>query len=95
MNGTRPSFESGYQRLPSDKPLRLAWLDKPGGQIRWVPGRCIDISSRRIHVEVSVKIPVHTPVMLRTDGIGIAGSASVEYVTSCGDTKFILVLEVG
>ena len=89
---TRANFENRYPNLPSDKPVRLAWVDKPG-QVRCVPGRCIDISNRRIHIEVSLKIPLHTLVMLRADGIGIAGSASVKYVTSCGDTKFILVLE--
>ena len=90
--GTRRTFENRYQQLPSDKPVRLAWVDKPG-QVRCVPGRCIDISSRRIHIEVPVTIPLHTLVMLRADGIGIAGSAAVKHVTSCGDAKFILVLE--
>lgn len=88
------SSEGRHQRIPSDKPVRLAWIDTLG-RVRCVPGRCIDISSRRIHIEVPVKIPLHTPVMLRADGIRIAGSASVKYVTSCGDTEFILVLEIG
>jgi hypothetical protein len=33
--------------------------------------------------------------MLRAEGISISGSASVRYVTACGDAKFILVLELG
>jgi hypothetical protein len=87
------SFEG--QRLPSDKPVRLAWVDRPAGRVRCVPGKCIDISNRRIHIEVPVQIPLLTPVMLRADGISIAGSASVRYVTPSGDDRFILVLEIG
>jgi len=85
MGGTTHTFESRWQVV------RLAWVDQPG-QVRCVPGRCIDISSRRIHIAVPVKIPLHTPVTLRADGISIAGS--VRYVTPCDDAKFILVLEI-
>jgi hypothetical protein len=94
MERTTNNFESRYQCLPSDKPVRLAWVDQRG-KIKCVPGRCIDVSSRRIHIEVPVQIPLHTPVMLRAEGISIAGSASVKYVTACCDSKFILVLEIG
>jgi len=83
--------ESRSQRIPSDKPVRLAWLNA-SGQIQCVPGKFIDVSSSRIHIEVPEQIPLHTRVMLRADGIGIAGSASVKYLTRCG-AKFILVLE--
>ena len=74
------------------KPVRLAWLDEYG-QIRCLTGRCIDVSSRRVHVEVREQILLHTRVMLRADGISISGSTSVKHVTRC-DTKFILVLDV-
>jgi hypothetical protein len=94
MGGSTHSFERRCDRLRPDKPVRLAWVDGPG-LIRCVPARCIDISSKRIHVEVSVKIPLHTPVMLRAEGISLAGSASVKYITACGERKFILVLEIG
>jgi hypothetical protein len=92
--GARTRVNEAMGRYPSDKPVRVAWVDQ-GGQVRCVPGRCIDVSNRRIHVEVPVQIPLRTPVMLRTEGISIAGSASVRYVTACGDTRFILVLEIG
>jgi hypothetical protein len=91
MKATTLEFRSLDRRVPSDKPVRLAWLDQRG-QIRCLTGRCIDVSSRRIHVEVSEEIPLHTRVMLRHDAISIAGSTSVEYITRC-DTKFILVLD--
>jgi hypothetical protein len=91
MNRTTHSFESRCQRLPSDKAVRLAWLDERG-HIRCLTGRCIDVSSRRIRVEVSEEIPLHTRVMLRPDAISIAGSTSVKYVTRC-DATFILVLD--
>ena len=92
MKPITPEFESFDRRVPSDKPVRLAWLDERG-HVRCLAGRCIDVSSRRVHVEVREQIPLHTPVMLRADGISIAGSTSVKYVTRC-DTKFILVLDV-
>jgi len=84
-------FANGYQQVPSDKPLRIAWLD-PRGQIRFVVGRCIDITRSRIHVEVNQQIPLRTRVMLRADGSDIAGSAFVKYVTPY-EAKFIVVLE--
>jgi len=93
MNRATDSFENGRQRLPPDKPIRLAWIDQRG-QIKCVPGKCIDISSRRIHIEVPVLIPLYTPVMLRADGMSLAGSASVKHVTRC-DARFIVVLDIG
>ena len=91
MRTTAPEFGSLDRRVPSDKPVRLAWLDERG-QIRCLTGRCIDVSSRRIHVEVSEEIPLHTRVMLRSDAISIVGSTSVKYVTGC-DPAFILLLD--
>ena len=91
MKPTAPVFGSLDRRVPSDKPVRLAWLDERG-RIRCLTGRCIDVSSNRIHVEVSEKIPLHTRVMLRADAISIAGSTSVKYITRC-DASFILVLD--
>jgi hypothetical protein len=44
-------------------------------------------------VEVPEEIPLYTRVMLRADGISIAGSTSVKYVTRC-DATFILVLDI-
>jgi hypothetical protein len=93
MKNTAPEFEGLDRRVPSDKPIRLAWLDERK-QIRCLAGRCVAVSSRRVHVEVREQIPLHTRVMLRADGISIAGSTTVKYVTRC-DTKFILVLDVG
>ena len=92
MKPTAPELGSLDRRVPSDKPVRLAWLDEYG-HIRCLTGRCIDVSSRRIHVEVSEEIPLHTRVMLRADAISIAGSTSVKYITRC-DAAFILVLDV-
>ena len=92
MKPTVPEFESVGRSVPSDKPIRLAWLDERG-HIRCLTGRGNDVSSRRIHVEVREQIPLHTRVMIRADGIGVAGSTSVKYVTRY-DTKFILVLDL-
>jgi hypothetical protein len=92
MKNTAPEYGTFDRRVPSEKPVRLAWLDERG-RIRSVTGRCIDASSRRVHVEVREQIPLHTHVMLRADGISIAGSTSVKYVTRY-DSKFILVLDL-
>ena len=92
MKPTAPEYGSFGRRVPSDKPVRLAWLDE-GGQIRCVTGRCINVSNKRVHVEVREQIPLDTRVMLRADGIRIAGSTSVKYVTRC-EASFILVLDL-
>ena len=52
MKNTAPEYGTFDRHVPSEKPLRPAWLDE-GGQIRCVTGRCIDVSSRRIHGGVS------------------------------------------
>jgi hypothetical protein len=85
-----PGFQNVDRRVPSDKPLRLTWLDERG-KMRCLSGRCIDFSSRRVHVEVRKRIPLHTSAMLRADGMK-AGETSVKYVTCCERT-FILVLD--
>jgi hypothetical protein len=92
MKNTAPEHASFDRHVPSEKPVRLAWLDE-GGQIRCATGRCIDVSSRWIHVEVREQIPLDTRVMLRADGLSVAGSTSVKYVTRCA-ASFILVLDL-
>lgn len=74
-----------------DKPVRVAWADKRA-HLKCVPGRCIDVSDRRIHIEVPEQIPLSTRVTLRAGRIPVPRPAVVKYVTQC-DTKFILVLE--
>jgi hypothetical protein len=92
MKNTGREYVTFDRRVPSERPVRLAWLEVRG-QIRSVTGQCIDASSRRVHVEVREQIPLHTHVMLRADGISIAGSTSVKYVTRY-DSKFFLVLDL-
>jgi hypothetical protein len=91
MKPKMQEFENVDRRVPSEKPLRLAWLDERG-KIRCLSGRSIDFSSRRVHVEVRERIPLHTRVMLRADGMNVVGETSVKYVTRC-ERKFILVLD--
>ena len=93
MEQNSHSFRRGVERVPPDQSVRLAWLDERR-QIQCTPAKCIDATSKRLHVEVRKQIPLHTSVMLRVDGMSLAGAASVRYVTRCGDT-FILVLDVG
>ena len=93
MKPTATEFGSPDRRVPSEERVRLAWLDERG-QIRCLAGRCIDVSNRRIHVAVREEIPLHTRVMLRADGISIAGSTWVKYVTRC-DATYIVVLDIG
>jgi hypothetical protein len=85
-------FESRDRGVPPDKAVRPAWLDERG-QIRCLTGRCIDVSRRRVHVEVPERIALHTRVMLRANEFSVADSTSVKYVTGC-DTTFILVLDL-
>jgi hypothetical protein len=92
MNPTRNGLELRHQHVPSDKPVRLAWIDQ-SGRLRCVPGKCIDVSDRRIHIEVPEQVPLRTRVLLRSGRTSIDGSASVKYVTRC-ESKFILVLDM-
>jgi hypothetical protein len=75
----------------ADEPVRIAWVDD-NGQVRCMPGRCIDISARRIHLEAPGQVPLQTHVALSAGGKSFPGPHTVKYLTKC-DTKFILVLE--
>ena len=88
----QPSAHSFERTGQPREPVRLAWVDERG-EVKCAAGKCIDVSSRRIHVQVRKLIPLHTRVLLRADGISLAGSASVSYATRCDDA-FILVLDV-
>lgn len=75
----------------SGESVRLAWVDELG-QLRTMAGRCIDVSARRIHIEVPHRVPLQTQVALSAGRRLISGPNSVKHLTRC-DTKFILVLE--
>lgn len=75
----------------SDGLVLVAWVNDRG-QLRCMPGRCIDISVRRIHIEVPEQIPLRTQVRLSAVGKSISGPNVVKYLTKC-DTRFILMLE--
>jgi hypothetical protein len=79
------------RHVPSDQPVRVAWVDDRG-KVRCVPGKCIDVSARRIHIEVPELIPLQTRVALRAGRKSIPGPNLVKYLTRC-EAKFILVLE--
>jgi hypothetical protein len=75
----------------SAESVRIAWVDE-SGQVRCMPGRCIDVSARRIHLEVPQRVPLKTHVTLSANRKTISGPSAVKYLTKC-DKKFILVLE--
>jgi hypothetical protein len=80
-----------YTLATGDEAVRIAWVDERG-ELRCMPGRCIDVSARRIHIEVPQQVPLKTHVALSRGGKSIPGPSAVKYLTKC-DTKFILVLE--
>jgi hypothetical protein len=55
-------------------------------------GRCIDVSNRRIHIEVPEPVPLKSHVALSAGGKRLPGPNVVKYLTRC-DPKFIVVLE--
>jgi hypothetical protein len=77
--------------VPSNKAVRVVWVDECG-VLKCAPGKCIDISARRIHIEVPAPIPLRTRVVLSAAGKRIAGPSTVKYLTQC-KASFILVLE--
>jgi hypothetical protein len=75
----------------ADGSVLVAWVNERG-RLRCIPGRCIDISMRRIHIEVPEQIPLRTQVRLSAVGKSIPGPSVVKYLTKC-DTRFIVMLE--
>ena len=91
MNLAEHGSTSYPRHVPSDEAVRVAWVDQ-NGKVRCVPGRCIDVSARRIHIEVPERIPLQTRVSLKAGRKSIPGPTRVKYLTQY-ETKFILVLE--
>lgn len=91
MNSTASNSDFRYTRATADESVRVAWVDELG-QLRCMAGRCIDVSTRRIHLEVPQQVPLQTRVTLSAGRRSIHGPSAVKYLTKC-DTKFILVLE--
>jgi hypothetical protein len=91
MNSTALNSDLRYARAAADESVRVAWVDEHG-QLRCMPGRCIDVSARRIHIEVPEQVPLQTHVALSVGRRSIPGPNAVKYLTKC-NAKFILVLE--
>lgn len=91
MNSTAPNPVFRYSHPTADGLVRVAWVDERG-QVRCMPGRCIDVSARRIHIEVPQHVPLRTRLTLSAGRKRIPGPNAVKYLTKY-DTKFILVLE--
>jgi hypothetical protein len=89
MNPNAPNPDLRYAH--SEESVGVAWVDERG-QRRRRQGRCIDVSARRIHIEVPQRVPLETHVALSTGRKAIPGPSAVKHLTHC-DTKFILVLE--
>jgi hypothetical protein len=88
VKSTAPN--SGYAHT-ADGLVRVAWVDERG-QLRCMAGRCIDVSARRIHIEVPEPVPLQSHVALSAGRKSIPGPNVVKYLTKC-DPKFIVVLE--
>jgi hypothetical protein len=91
MNSTAPNSELHSLHGLATGSVRAAWVDE-AGRLRCMAGRCIDVSARRIHLEVPQQVPLRTQVTLSAGRRAIPGPNVVACVTKC-DTKFILVLE--
>ncbi|HUA87169.1 MAG TPA: hypothetical protein VMB85_25105 [Bryobacteraceae bacterium] len=91
MNGRGQTLKT-HHRVPSDQPVRVAWVDQPG-HLKCITGRCIDVSGKRIHLELGEQIPRLTRVTLRSGEISTPVAAYVKYATR-HEAKFILVLEL-
>ncbi len=79
------------RRIPYSGLVRISWEDSHGA--RFAQGRCIDVSESGLRIEAPVSIPLHTPVMLTAERIGLAGSASVKHLSRFG-AKYLLGLQL-
>jgi hypothetical protein len=75
----------------SAAPVRVAWRDHQH-QLHCVVGHCIDVSAKRIHIQVPQRIPLNESVSLVGGGISENGPARVRYVTNY-NREYILVLD--
>ncbi|MFZ3340926.1 MAG: hypothetical protein WA213_08595, partial [Terriglobales bacterium] len=80
MESTALNSDLRCSRAAAFESVRVAWVDEQG-QVRCMTGRCIDISARRIHLEVPEQVPLQTHVALRAGRKSIAGPNSVKYLT--------------
>jgi hypothetical protein len=81
-----------HPRIPYIGPIRLAW-EGAAGEPCYVQAKCVDISKSGLRVEVSVSIPVRTPVLLSAEQIKLSGTARVKGAVRRG-SKHVLGLEL-
>ena len=72
-------------------PVRLSWNDN--GADRFVRGKCRDISSEGLRVEIAETIPAGSQVSLRVEKVEVAGSARVRYFRR-GPMRNVIGLEL-
>jgi hypothetical protein len=88
MHSQSQAHHEAYQ---AEAPVRIAWRDREH-QLHCVVGRCIDVTEKRIHIQVRERVPLNEQVSLLGEGMKQARQARVRYVTSYNN-EFILVLD--
>jgi hypothetical protein len=81
-----------HGRIPYLGPLRISWIE-PSGEPRFAMAKCIDVSEAGLRIELSVGIPLRTPITLNAERIKMSGPASIKHVARRG-AKYILGLEL-
>jgi hypothetical protein len=79
-------------RIATGDMVRLAWEDSSTG-MKFVAGRCVDVSAAGLKVEVLVPIPVRTNLMVRADALGLSGSGVVKHSLRRG-TKYVIGVQL-
>ncbi len=58
--------------------VSMMWQDK-AGLLRRMNGRCLDLSSSGMKIEIRDKLDVYTPVLVSSDEFGRMGHATVRF----------------
>ena len=80
-----------HSRADTAAPLQIIWKDH-GGLDKFTNARALDVSESGMRIEVIEPLPERSYVTLRSDKLGLQGSASVRSCTRKG-LKYVVGLE--
>jgi hypothetical protein len=80
-----------FERTPHSVEIQISWEDAYG-QTKYSRAQCLDISASGMSLELVESVRPRSRVTLKSDGLRLAGSATVRYCVRRGG-KFTLGLE--
>jgi hypothetical protein len=80
-------------RVPCSLPVTVTWTEEEGNQDHYLTGKCVEISTSGLRIELVRRIPYLTQVTLRVAGMAFAISGRVRH-SRTGASKATMGIEL-